>query len=296
MNEVTQEVCFTRFDLNLFFAYNENFEKKAFFVIALTKNHVTRILLMIGEYVRMIFDVFLAALQKPPSWPLLREQLYNIGVMSLSVVAITGFTTGFVLAAQSFYQLGEKGLSAVTGVLVGKSMITELGPILTSFMVTGRVGSAMCAELGSMRVTEQIDAMRSMAVNPNAYLVAPRFFAGITMVPLLTFFSAMMGILGGYLIAATLFHMSFASYFDPMRIHIGLFDMASGFIKSFIFGILMITVCCYKGMRASGGAAGVGKATTQSVVTSYILILLSDFLLTMGLNMINQELKYNWMK
>src|ERR1043166_6986276 len=109
---------------------------------------------MIGEYLSLVSDVLGASLHKPPNWRLVREQLYHIGVMSLSVVAITGFTTGFVLAAQSFYQLGEKGLAGVTGVLVGKSMITELGPILTAFMVTGRVGSSMCAELGTMKVTE----------------------------------------------------------------------------------------------------------------------------------------------
>jgi len=216
--------------------------------------------------------------------------------MSLSVVAITGFTTGFVLAAQSFYQLGEKGLSAVTGVLVGKAMITELGPILTAFMVTGRVGSAMCAELGSMKVTEQIDALRSMAINPNSYLIAPRFIAGVCMIPLLTFFCSAMGILGGYVIATSLFSLPSASYFDPMRIHISLFDLATGGIKSFIFGIILVTVCCYKGMKTKGGAAGVGQATTQSVVTSYILILVADFFLTMALNMIHQQMRYDWMQ
>src|SRR3990167_1613343 len=265
-------------------------------MLVAVKKQSVRLLEIVGDYVSLILDVFGAAIKRPPAWDLVREQLYHIGVMSLSVVAITGFTTGFVLAAQSFYQLGEKGLAGVTGVLVGKAMITELGPILTAFMVTGRVGSAMCAELGSMKVTEQIDAMRSMAVNPHAYLVAPRFLAGIVMIPLLTLFSTMMGIFGGYLIAVMLFNMSAASYFDPMQIHISLFDVASGFIKSCIFGTLLVTVCCYKGMKTSGGAAGVGKATTQSVVTSYILILLSDFFLTMGLNLVKQTLKYSWMQ
>ncbi len=251
---------------------------------------------MIGEYVSLVIDVFWAALKKPPPWRLIREHFFHIGVMSLSVVAITGFTTGFVLAAQSFYQLADKGLTGVTGVLVGKAMITELGPILTAFMVTGRVGSSMCAELGSMKVTEQIDAMRSMAVNPNSYLVAPRFIAGIFMIPLLTLFTTMMGIFGGYLIAIALFHMSAASYFDPMRLHISLFDVSSGVIKAFIFGTILVTVCCYKGLKATGGAAGVGKATTQSVVTSYILILLSDFVLTLLLNLVNQKLKYSWLQ
>jgi len=265
-------------------------------MLAAVKNYSIYCLETVGDYVSLVFDVLAAAIRKPPPWSLIREHFFHIGVMSLSVVAITGFTTGFVLAAQSFYQLGEKGLAGVTGVLVGKAMITELGPILTAFMVTGRVGSAMCAELGSMKVTEQIDAMRSMAVNPYAYLVAPRFIAGILMIPLLTLFSTMMGIFGGYLIAVMLFKMSAASYFDPMQIHLNLFDVASGFIKSCIFGTLLVTVCCYKGMKASGGAAGVGKATTQSVVTSYILILISDFFLTMGLNLIKQTLKFGWMQ
>ncbi|HSX10919.1 MAG TPA: ABC transporter permease [Chlamydiales bacterium] len=265
-------------------------------MIVLVRRHSVQILEMIGDYVSMVIDVGVAALKKPPAWSLVREQLYHIGVMSLSVVAITGFTTGFVLAAQSFYQLGEKGMAGVTGVLVAKSMITELGPILTAFMVTGRVGSSMCAELGTMKVTEQIDALKSMAINPYAYLVAPRFIAGAFMIPLLTLFSTVMGIFGGYMIAVCLFKLSAATYFDPMHIHITLFDVATGIIKSIIFGILIVTVCCYRGMKTSGGAAGVGKATTQSVVTSYILILLSDFFLTMGLNMIHQQMKYDWMR
>jgi phospholipid/cholesterol/gamma-HCH transport system permease protein len=265
-------------------------------MFVLVKDRSLKMLEIVGDYVSMIIDVFTAAFKAPPAWGLVREQMYHIGVMSLSVVAITGFTTGFVLAAQSFYQLGEKGLAGVTGVLVGKAMITELGPVLTALMVTGRVGSSMCAELGTMKVTEQIDALKSMAINPNSYLIAPRFFAGIFMIPLLTFFSTMMGIFGGYLIAVYLFHLSPSTYFDPMQVHITLFDIATGFIKAFIFGTLLVTVCCYRGMKTTGGAAGVGRATTQSVVISYVLILVSDFILTLALNMIHQELKYDWMK
>lgn len=261
-------------------------------MITLVRRHSLRMLEMVGEYVSLLFDVMGAAISRPPKWALIREQLFHIGVMSLSVVAITGFTTGFVLAAQSFYQLGEKGLAGVTGVLVGKGMLTELGPILTAFMVTGRVGSSMCAELGTMKVTEQIDALRSMAINPYSYLVAPRFIAGTFMIPLLTLFSIMMGIFGGYIIAVSLFHMTPSSYFQPMKVHITLFDIATGVIKSFIFGVLLVTVCCYKGMKTSGGAAGVGTATTQSVVTSYVLILLSDFFVTMALNMLHQGMRY----
>jgi phospholipid/cholesterol/gamma-HCH transport system permease protein len=215
--------------------------------------------------------------------------------MSTAVVALTGFTTGFVLAAQSFYQLGEKGLSGVTGVLVAKAMITELGPILTAFMVTGRVGSSMCAQIGSMKVTEQIDALRSMAVNPNSYLIAPRLIAGSIMIPLLTLFSTLMGILGGFLISVFFFDMSASHYFNPMPLHISLFDLASCLVKSVIFGTILVTVCCFKGLNTTGGASGVGKATTQSVVTSYVLILFFDLILTMAMNMIYKGLKMGWL-
>jgi phospholipid/cholesterol/gamma-HCH transport system permease protein len=255
------------------------------------RQQTLRVLEMVGEYVSLAIDVVQAAIYKPPAWGLIREQLYHLGVMSLSVVAITGFTTGFVLSAQSFYQLGEKGMAGVTGVMVGKAMITELGPILTALMVTGRVGASMCAELGTMKVTEQIDALKSMAINPNAYLVAPRFIAGILMIPLLTLFCIVMGIFGGYLISVFFFHMSPTTFFQPMKVHISTFDVASGIIKAFIFGVLLVTVCCYRGMNTSGGAAGVGRSTTQSVVTSYVLILVSDFLLTMLLNMIHMKLR-----
>src|SRR3984957_20770969 len=145
-----------------------------------------------GEYVTLIVDVAIATIKRPPAFKLVLKQLYDVGVASLPVVAVTGFSTGMVLAAQSFYQLADKGLSGVTGIMVAKAMKTELGPVLTAFMVTGRVGAAMCAELGTMKVTEQIDALQTMAVNPNRYLLAPRLIAGIFMMPLLTIFSIAM--------------------------------------------------------------------------------------------------------
>ena len=239
-----------------------------------------------GEYILLIWRVFLATLKKPPQWSLIREQLYNIGVLSLPVVAMTGFSTGLVLAAQSFFQLSDKGLAGTTGLMVGKAMITELGPVLTAFMVTGRVGAAMCAELGTMRVTEQIDALETMAVNPNRYLIAPRFISGIFMMPLLTIFSIFMGIFGGYLIAVFYFRMPPTAYFDPMPIYITNFDLLTGVAKAVIFGILIVTISCYKGLMTSGGAEGVGRSTTTSVVVCYTFILISNFLITIGLNLL----------
>lgn len=238
----------------------------------------------VGSYVSMIFSVIAVCFRRPPAWHLIRDQLYDIGVMSVTVVAITGFSTGMVLAAQSFFQLSDKGLAGATGLMVTKAMLVELGPILTAFMVTGRVGASMCAELGSMKVTEQIDAMRSMAVNPLRYLVAPRFIAGFTMMPLLTVFSSVMGVLGGYIVAVYLYNMTPNAFLDPLPSHINTFDFASGMIKAFVFGVIIVTVSCYKGMTTTGGAAGVGKATTNSVVICYSIILISNFLLTVGLN------------
>ena len=124
----------------------------------------------IGEYFILIMQVFWATIRRPPKFSLIRDQMYEIGVLSVPVVAITGFSTGMVLAAQSFFQLSDKGLATATGLMVTKAMMVEFGPVLTAFMVTGRVGAAMCAELGTMRVTEQIDALRSMAVDPSATL------------------------------------------------------------------------------------------------------------------------------
>jgi len=243
-----------------------------------------RFLVAFGEYFELLVDTTKATFWRPPKLRLILKQVYNIGVGSLAVVAVTGFFTGLVLAAQSFYQLQGKGLSGITGLMVAKAMMTELGPVLTAFMVTGRVGGAMCAELGTMRVTEQIDALRTMAVNPNRYLVAPRLIAGMLMMPLLTLFSTAMGIFGGYLISVFFFGMTPSAYFDPIPLHITLFDFFSGNAKAFFFGVMIMTISCYKGMKTTGGAEGVGRTTTSSVVACYIAILFSNFFLTMALN------------
>lgn len=254
------------------------------------------ILSSIGEYFLLILNVSLVTIQRPPKWGLIRDQMYEIGVMSLPVVAVTGFSTGMVLAAQSFFQLSDKGLASATGLMVTKAMLVELGPVLTAFMVTGRVGAAICAELGTMRVTEQIDALSSMAVNPLRYLVAPRFIAGIVMLPLLTIFSCSMGIIGGYLIAVSYYGMSPIAFLDPLPDHITTFDVLSGLVKGFVFGVIIITISCFRGMCTRGGAAGVGRSTTNSVVICYSVILIGNFILTLGLNNSYSYFKdwFNW--
>lgn len=243
-----------------------------------------KVLDSVGSYFLLIVSVILVTLRHPPQWQLIRDQMYEIGVRSLPVVAITGFSTGMVLAAQSFFQLSDKGLASATGIMVTKAMLVELGPVLTAFMVTGRVGASICAELGTMRVTEQIDALSSMSVNPLRYLVAPRFIAGISMLPLLTIFSCAMGILGGYMVAVHYYGMPSNSFLDPLPEHIRTFDVFVGLMKGFIFGVIIITISCYRGMTTFGGAAGVGRATTNSVVICYSVILIGNFLLTVALN------------
>lgn len=238
----------------------------------------------LGNYVILIFNVLAAIIRKPPHGALIRDQMYEIGVKSLPVVAITGFSTGMVLAAQAFFQLSDKGLASATGLMVTKAMMVELGPVLTAFMVTGRVGAAMCAELGTMRVTEQIDAIRSMAINPLRHLIAPRFIAGIAMLPLLTIFSCLMGIIGGYIIAVYYYMMPSNSYLDPLPVHITNYDFISGMVKAFVFGFIIITISCFRGLNTTGGAAGVGRSTTNSVVVCYTVILIGNFFLTVVMN------------
>ncbi|EKE22061.1 MAG: hypothetical protein ACD_7C00068G0002, partial [uncultured bacterium] len=149
-------------------------------------------------------------------------------------------------------------------------------------------------ELGTMKVTEQVDAIKSMAVNPNSFLIAPRFLAGLVMIPLLTTFSILMGILGGYVISTFFFHLSRSNYFTPIHLHVNGFDILTGTLKAICFSVLLITISCFKGLKTKGGAEGVGKATTDSVVITYISILICDFLITLALNSIHFKLKYDW--
>jgi len=244
----------------------------------------TKFLASLGEYFILIVNVFWVSIRRPPSFSLIRNQLYDIGVASLPVISITGFSTGIVLAAQAFFQLSAYGLTSVTGLMVAKAMMVEMGPVLTAFMITGRVGASMCAELGTMRVTEQIDALKSMAVNPLRYLAAPRFIGGIIMLPLLTIYSCFMGIVGGYMIAVYYYGMDPQTFMDPLPVHLDNFDLFSGIIKSIFFGIVIVTISCYKGMTSHGGAKGVGRSTTNSVVVCYSVILITNFLITIGIN------------
>ena len=205
-------------------------------------------------------------------------------------VVPTGFCTGLVLATQGYYQLFNKGLVGLVGLLVAKAMLTELGPILSAFMFVGRVGSAMTAELATMKVTEQIDAMVSMATDPSHYLVSPRIISGVFLLPLLTIYSTVLGIFGGYLISVYFFGISPVTFWDPIPIYVEPFDFWIGFTKSFVFAILSTTICCFRGIMTTGGAKEVGEATTKAVVLCYIMILILNFLLTLVMNLLREEM------
>jgi phospholipid/cholesterol/gamma-HCH transport system permease protein len=211
-------------------------------------------------------------------------QLYFIGVKSQSVVLVTGAFTGMVLTAQSYFQFHKVKMDTATLAVVSVSMCSELGPVLTALMVAGRVGASMAAELGTMKVTEQIDALRTLATHPVDYLVVPRLLASFTALPLLTMESIAFGIFSGYLVGVFLLGIDPAySYYNMLK-YTGGIDVMFGLIKSFIFGGIVAIIGCYKGLNCGEGAEGVGRATTEAVVHASITILISNFFLTLTLN------------
>jgi len=207
------------------------------------------------------------------------RQVQFIGTRSLLVIALTGLFTGMVLALQGYYTLTRFGSEAYLGPAVAISLITELGPVLSALMVTGRAGSAIAAEIGIMRITEQIDALEVMALNPIRYLVVPNVVAGIIAMPLLGALFAVIGIYGGYLIGVQLLGVSSGTYFGSMTDFVAMTDIRNGLYKSLSFGLLITFLCCFKGYHTGYGAEGVSKATTEAVVWSSVAILVLDYFL-----------------
>ncbi len=203
-----------------------------------------------------------------------------VGVKSIFVVVLTGTFTGMVLALQGYHGFRMFSAESLVGSTVALGMTRELGPVLTSLMVTARAGSAMAAELGTMRVTEQIDALSVMAANPVKHLIVPRVIAGVIMVPVLTIVSDFMGILGGYFVGVVLLNINSGIFVKNITRYVELDDIYNGLIKATVFGLILSLVGCYKGFNTSGGAEGVGKATTEAVVLASITILVSDYFLT----------------
>jgi phospholipid/cholesterol/gamma-HCH transport system permease protein len=215
------------------------------------------------------------------AWRDLLYQIYFVGVKSQAVVLVTGAFTGMVLGAQTYFQFHKVKMDTATLAVVGVSMCSELGPVLTALMVAGRVGAAIAAEIGTMRVTEQIDALRTLATHPVDYLVVPRILAGLIALPLLTAESISIGIAAGYFVGTKLLDIDPTYSWAHLLKYTGDTDVMIGLIKAFIYGGILTLIGCYKGMTCGLGAKGVGRATTEAVVYSSITILITNFFLTM---------------
>jgi phospholipid/cholesterol/gamma-HCH transport system permease protein len=249
-------------------------------IAEILKKRFKRFIVYLGNISIMFADTIKYIVTNPPKRDVIYDQMYKIGVMSLPVVLLTGCATGMILAVQTYYQLHQLTIDTVVGIIVGLSMTNELGPVLTGLMVAGRVGAAMAAELGTMKVTEQVDALYTLATSPVKYLIVPRFVAAILLIPILTVCSIFVGIVGGYFIGVKLLGINATFFLKNMRDFTEVTDLANGIIKSVFFSLIIVMVGCYKGFTADGGAEGVGKATTESVVVSCICILIADFFLS----------------
>jgi phospholipid/cholesterol/gamma-HCH transport system permease protein len=213
------------------------------------------------------------------------RQVYFIGVKSVSVITLISLFTGMVIGLQMYYALAKFGADGFLGAAVSLSLVRELGPVLTAIMITGRAGSSMTAEIGVMRISEQVDALWVMDINPIGYLVSPKLAASVICFPILTAFFDLVGMVGGYLTGVLLLGGNSGVYWYRVGAYLTRSDISGGFIKSLVFGVLVCTVCCYMGYythlrRDAVGPEGVSQATTSAVVTSCVLILLSDYVLT----------------
>ncbi len=208
------------------------------------------------------------------------EQMGVIGVDSLSIILLTGAFSGGVLALQSYIGFKRFGAEEFIGPVVALSLVRELGPVLTGLMVTGRAGSAITAELGTMQITEQIDALRTLCINVFQYLMVPRVLGAAIILPFLTLFSMIFGIVGGYCVCVYVLNLNGEQYINGIKTFLEFSDISGGLIKSAVFGIILSWIGCYKGFATMGGAKGVGLATTQSVVISSIMILIANYFLT----------------
>jgi phospholipid/cholesterol/gamma-HCH transport system permease protein len=238
----------------------------------------------LGRFSLLAREAFSSLFTFKVAWKDLLYQVYFVGVKSQSVVLITGAFTGMVLCAQTYFQFHKVKMDTATLAVVSVSMCSELGPVLTGLMVAGRVGAAIAAELGTMRVTEQIDALRTLATHPVDYLVVPRLVALHLALPLLTMESITLGIGSGYLVGVYLLGIDPTYSWVNMLRYTHTTDVVIGLSKAIIFGGIIAIISCYKGMSCGNGAEGVGRATTEAVVYSSITILVSNFFLTLFLS------------
>jgi phospholipid/cholesterol/gamma-HCH transport system permease protein len=233
-----------------------------------------------GRMLILLVTALLWAFVPPFRLRRLARQIHFMGWRSLLVVVLTGAFTGMVLGLQGYYTLRKFGATAMLGPAVALSLIREIGPVLCALVVTGRAGSAMAAEIGIMRISDQIDALSVMALNPVKYLISPNILAGLITLPLLTAIVNVVGIYGGYLVGVQLLGVGQGVYFGEMQNILSMYDIKIGFWKSLSFGLIISWICCYKGFYTRFGAEGVSQATTEAVVMSSVWILICDYLLT----------------
>ena len=225
--------------------------------------------------------VALSHVVRPPWYPrIILRQMIEIGYFSLPVVGLTAVFAGMVLALQSFTGFARFNAEGAVANVVVLSITRELGPVLAGLMVSGRIGASMAAEIGTMRVTEQVDALTTLSTNPFKYLVVPRFIAGVTMLPVLVLIADIIGVMGGYLIGVYELGFNAANYLQNTWDFLTAFDVISGLVKAAVFGFIITLMGCYHGYYSRGGAQGVGQATTNAVVSASILILCFDYILT----------------
>ncbi|MDH4239416.1 MAG: ABC transporter permease [Phycisphaerae bacterium] len=235
-----------------------------------------------GRFGRFVWQTMIASARscaRTRTYPLIWAQMNIIGVRSVPIIMITGAFVGMILAVQAYDQLASMGLEERLGVLINISVVKELGPVLAAVMLAGRVGGALTAELGTMNVTEQIDAVRSMGTDPIRYLVAPRVIACLMLTPALIIYGDLLGILGGYFVGVIQFKINSWAYWSFSAAGVELWDVAVGVIKGFFFGAAIAVISCYKGFTCREGAHGVGQACTEAFVASFISILALDYAL-----------------
>jgi phospholipid/cholesterol/gamma-HCH transport system permease protein len=233
-----------------------------------------------GRITLLLWKAALLIFQRPFNLKDILRQMEEVGIKSMPVVLITGAFTGAVLALQSYTGFQRFNAETFVGTVVALSITRELGPVLTGLMVSGRVGSSMAAELGTMQVTEQIDALYTLAVNPIKYLIVPRLLAALIMMPVLVIFADLIGIAGGYFVSVKVLSSNPYTYMERTWNYLELNDIFSGLFKAGVFGIIIATISCYQGFFTRGGAEGVGRATTKAVVLSCLLILIFNYIIT----------------
>ena len=234
----------------------------------------------VGAISLLFWDTLKESIRRRLEWRVLLDQMHHLGVRSLAIATVTALFTGMVLALQTSYSLAAYGAKFFVGDVVALSIVRELGPVLTALMVGGRVGAGITAEIGTMKVTEQIDAIRAMAANPVRKLVVPKLLAIVIMLPVLVILADFVGVLGGLVMAVTALNQPAPFYMRHVVQALDLHDVLSGLGKTVFFALFIALIACHNGLTAEGGADGVGRATTQTVVAASLCVLVSDFFLT----------------